>query len=203
MYEDNTAKIDNDDNDENNNNNIIMSIDIQEKELEENILYYISGYIVKKLININCYFCAESLLQNHVEHNYVRSEYFSKFLDYINDNGRLVRPSKSIYKIVLETEKQIKRITNNFENVTVKNLNLKIIMHVKNVLILDNHIFSHLNCENTDPLEIPHKIRLITAIAHRYLKIRLYSYSKFYTQEILKPVRNRHRLTKQILFSCE
>lgn len=144
------------------------------QELEDNILYYISGYIVKQLKHINCYSCAESLLQNnYIEYNYVHLEYFSKFLDYSN-NGGLIRPSKSVYKIILETEKQIKQVTNNFENLTIKNLDLKIITYVKNVLTLDNLIFSDLNCENTDPLEIPHKIRLITTIAQRYLKIRLH-----------------------------
>jgi len=132
------------------------------------------------------------LQNNYIEHNYVHLEYFSKFLVYSN-NGGLIRPSKSVYKIILETEKQIKQVTNNFENLTIKNLDLKIITYVKNVLTLDNLIFSDLNCENTDPLEIPHKIRLITAIAQRYLEIRLHSYSKFYTQEILKPVKKRHR----------
>jgi hypothetical protein len=50
----------------------------------------------------------------------------------------------------------MKQVTNNFKNLTVKNLDLKIITHVKNVLTLDNSIFPHLNCENTDPLETPH-----------------------------------------------
>lgn len=172
------------------------------QELEDNILYYISGYIVKQLKHINCcccYSCAESLLQNnYIEHNYVHLEYFSKFLDYSN-NGRLIRPSKSVYKIILETEKQIKQVTNNFENLTIKNFNLKIITYVRNVLTLDNLIFSDLNCENTDPLEIPHKIRLITAIAQHYLKIRLHSYSKFYTQ-ILKPVKKRQSYKTNFIF---
>jgi len=39
------------------------------KMLQENMLYYISGYIVKKLGNINCYSCAENLLQNNEEYN--------------------------------------------------------------------------------------------------------------------------------------
>jgi len=121
-------------------------------------------------------------------------------LDY-NNNGGLIRPSISVYKIILETEKQIKLLTNNFSKFLIKNLDLKVITQVKNQLALDNLIFANLNCENTDISEIPHKIKLITAIAHRY--IRLYSYFKFYTQEILKPIKKRHILSKQILFACE
>lgn len=108
-----------------------------------------------------------------------------------------------MYKVISETEKQIKIITNNLSNFTVKNMDLKIITRVKNVLVFDNFIFPNLNCDNVDLLEVPHKIILITIIAKRYINVRLYSYSKFYTQNILKPIKKRHRLSKQILFACE
>lgn len=156
------------------NTNKLNDIDI----LQENILCYIGGYVVKKLIrNINCYSCAESLLnQNNVECNSnTLNQNFYKFLDF-NNNGGLVRPSESVYKIILETEKQIKLLTNNFSKF-LKNLDLKVIMKVKNQFALNNHIFANLNCENTDILETPHKIKLITIIAYRYANIRLYVFS--------------------------
>jgi len=62
--------------------------------LQENMLCYISGYVVKKLGNINCYSCAENLLQNNEENNNnnnVLNENSYRFLDY-NNNGGLVRP---------------------------------------------------------------------------------------------------------------
>lgn len=103
----------------------------------------------------------------------------------------------------METEKYIKFLSNNLLQFKVKQLDIKVITHVKNSLALNSSIFPDLNCENADLVEIPHKIKLITILAQYYLKIRLYSYSKFYTQEVLKPMRKRHRLTKQILFACE
>lgn len=190
--------------DENNNTDtsiILQNTPIILQKLQENMLYYISGYVVKKLKNINCYSCAEALLQNNTEHNYAHYAHFSPFLDY-NDNN-LVRPSISVFKVILETEKYIRFISNNLSQFQVKQLDIKVITHVKNLLALDPCIFKNLNCEDIDLLEIPHKIKLITALAQRYLKIRLYSYAKFYTQEILKPLRKRHRLIKQILFACE
>jgi len=124
-------------------------------------------------------------------------------LDY-NNNGGLVGSSISVYKIILETEKQFKSLTNHFSKLLIKNLDLKVITQVKNQLALDNLIFANLNCDNTDISEIPHKIKLIkTTIARRYINIRLYSYFKFYTQEILKPIKKRDIFSKQILFACK
>lgn len=100
----------------------------------------------------------------------------------------------------MATEKQIQIETFGLTNLTVKNLDLKILTTIKRNLALDTTIFPDVTCD-IEPLEIPHKIRLINAISYRYLKIRLYSYAKFFVQDILRPDRKRHRLTKQILFS--
>jgi len=78
---------------------------------------------------------------------------------YYNNNGGLVGPSISVYKIILKTEKQIKLLINNFSKFLIKNLDFQVITQVKNQL--DNLIFANLNRENTDISEIPHKIKLI------------------------------------------
>lgn len=127
------------------------------ENLQHNMLYYISGYIVKKLSNINCYYCVKSLTKDDVEHNYARNDSFAKFFDYSN-NDPLIRASTSVYRIVTETEKHIKLLTLNFLHLNVKNLDAKVILKVKNVLALDNSIFPNLNCENVDILHVPHKI---------------------------------------------
>jgi len=75
---------------------------------------------------------------------------FLNFYIFLN-NGPLVQASRSVYRIVCETEKQIKLLTNNFLNLNIKNLNIKVITKVKNLLALDNFIFTNLNCENVDP----------------------------------------------------
>lgn len=171
--------------------------------LKEYILFYIAGYIIKKLLSqIDCYTCAINLQKQRSDHNYVHSSIYSKFLDFVN-NGGLIIPDNSVFKIIIETERQINIQTNNFSNLRDPNLNLKVLSKVKNSLTLDNNIFPNLNCENINILETSHKIKLILVIATRYIKIRLHSYSKFYCNEILKPIRKRHRLTKQILFSSE
>lgn len=127
------------------NNNIDMTQIVG--TLEENILYYIAGYIAKKLQNIDCYSCVESLITKNTEHN-AHCNNFSRFFDSSN-NGGLIRPSLSVYKVVLCTEKEIQMITSNLSNIVITNLYHKVIMRVKNVLVLDNCIFTDLNCRKS------------------------------------------------------
>jgi len=65
-----------------------------------------------------------------------------------------------------------------------QNLDLKIINHCIRLFSLDSNIFPSLSCENVSILERTHKLVLITIIAKKYLKIRLHSFSKTYTESI-------------------
>jgi len=61
-------------------------------------MYYISGYIVRKLQNtIDCYNCLINLIQTAEEHNYASCGSFAKFTIHSN-NGGLIYPSRSVYK---------------------------------------------------------------------------------------------------------
>ena len=66
------------------------------KSITENIIYYISGYIVKKLKSIMCYSCVTNLRAAECEHNYLRKK--SKFFAFSNYDG-LVKPSLSVFLI--------------------------------------------------------------------------------------------------------
>jgi len=85
-------------------------------------------------------------------------------------------------------------------DLTNKNLIVRILNKIKLSLALDETIFPNLSCDDVDLLETSHRLKLITAVSYRYIKIRFHSFAKFYNQEILAPIRKRHRLTKQILF---
>jgi len=102
----------------------------------------------------------------------------------------------------METERQIQIETFGLTKLQIKKLDLKILNKVRRTLVLDNTIFPNLLC-NDGLLEMPHKIKLITAISSKYLKIRLHSYAKFHVQNVLQPKRRRYNLTKQILFLNE
>jgi len=81
-----------------------------------------------------------------------------------------------------------------------KNFVVRILNKIKLSLALDETIFPNLSCDDVDLLETSHRLKLITAVSYRYIKIHLHSYAKFYNQEILAPIRKPHRHTKQILF---
>lgn len=69
--------------------------------LHEYVMYYLSGYIVKKISNIGCYSCALSLRKTNIEHNYGHTATFVKFLDFC-DNGGLISSSvflKFVWKL--------------------------------------------------------------------------------------------------------
>lgn len=174
-----------------------VSLPLQLQNVTENIMYYIAGYIVKHMQHINCDSCFTNLTQSPQEHGYAHTVSHAKFLDNSN-NGGLMRPSPSVFTIILATEKQIR--TSSLTKLTIKNLVLKIMFTVRQTLSLQENLFPDLSCK-VEFLEDCHKIKLINAITYRYIKIRLFSYAKFYNQEILQPIRKRHRPTKQILFA--
>lgn len=184
-------------------NNDFHEISLKKHDtVSDYIIYYISGYIVKKLKYLNCKSCILNLKNIESEHNYAHKETFSTFLNFCN-NGGLVKPSASVFSICKETEKQLHIITDHFCEINIKEIDKKVINKVKNVLVFNNKIFPNLQCEDINLLEMPHKIQLIIAVCNKYITIRLHSYSKFYQEEILKPIRKRHQLTKQILFLRE
>lgn len=121
----------------------------------------------------------------------------------IGQNGGLVYASQSVHKIIIATENEIQIKTVGFSKLREKNLDFKIAHMVRRTLAFDHSIFPNLSYDNVEMLEIPHKMKLINAICYRYIKIRLYSYTKFYSQEQLHPIRKRHKLTKLVLFNNE
>lgn len=91
-------------------------------------MYYLCGYIVK-ILNINCYSCALSLIRSQNEH-YTRTKIFSKCLDFCN-NDCLIRSSICVYKICMETEKQLDIATNGYTELSIQQLDLKVIIKLR------------------------------------------------------------------------
>jgi len=96
------------------------------------------------------------------EHNYTRCGPFAEFVRF-NTNGGLIFASESVHKVLMATEKQIQIETFGLTKLTVANLDLKILNTIRHDLALDNKIFPDVLCD-IEPLEIPHKIRLINMI---------------------------------------
>jgi len=66
-------------------------------ESKNNILYYIAGYIVRK-IKLNCTSCKRSLLMQKYDHDYVSSP-LSKLVNFKNRGG-LIYSSDCVFKII-------------------------------------------------------------------------------------------------------
>lgn len=169
-------------------------------EAKENILYYISGYIVKKVCKIiDCNSCITSLTENINEHDYSLPLRHKQFV-LLKNQGGLVITSNCVYRIIKESEISFLYHTNHLSNINIKNLDKKIISHVINKFVLDHSIFKNLSCENVEILERPHKLVLITLIVKKFLSVRLHSYGKQFSSDLLNPVSKRQKLTKTILF---
>lgn len=132
------------------------------------------------------------------DHDYVPNQYSS--LVNLKNRGGLISCSDSVFKIVFECETLFYLYTENLKKIFVENLTQTIINQCTRKFSLDHNIFPSLNCENVSILERPHKLLLITIIAKKFLKIRLNSFSKVYTESI-NELSKRHLLTKTILFS--
>lgn len=91
-------------------------------------------------------------------------------------------------------------LTDNLKNINIPNLENKIIALVNNTFVLDRNIFKTLNCENVCLSDRPHKMLLITLLVKKFLSVRLHSYGKLYSSDILNSVSKRQKLTKTILF---
>jgi len=123
------------------------------QDAKNNILYYIVGYLIRKL-NLDCSSCENAVLDKFNEHDYCKSLSFTKFVNFKNRGG-LVFGSKSVFLIILEAEKMFLFLTDNFKSLQITNLEIKIIKHVIVTFSTDKNIFPNLNCENISILERP------------------------------------------------
>jgi len=91
-------------------------------------------------------------------------------------------------------------LTDNFKKIHIKNIDNIIINYCTNKLTMDSSIFENLNCDNVSFLDRPHKLILITLLIKRYLSLRLNSFGKVYSSDILNPVSKRKKLANTIIF---
>lgn len=93
--------------------------------LQDNILYYIGGFVVKKMFSkASCCSCRESFLWQQDKHNYASAGKYANFTN-LKNNGGLVRPSKDVLIIIKSAEKILGAVTHQYEHLHV--INVKII----------------------------------------------------------------------------
>ncbi|CAI6356213.1 unnamed protein product [Macrosiphum euphorbiae] len=177
--------------------------------ITDNVLYYISGYIVKKLIPVlQCPYDIKALFDtsnNTNFHDYCQQnkKAFNNLTN-VKSRGGLQLASESILKIVKQTEQYFKCIAIDKRQLFIKNMDQKIMIMVQNSLALCTNILPETNTcfEDTDMHSRPHKINIINLVSRMYLNIRIHSYSKILSSSIMKTsVNKRQKLHKSILFN--
>ena len=198
-----------------NNSSEVNKVDsrISEMLLSNNVwrhdaLHYISGYIVKKILeSLECPDCALSLYQtsdSSADHGYKSHLSLLSCKRY----GNLLVPSWSVYKVV-ECVDKVARTGLCKWQCTSKEVNANItttVLHeMKNVTFLSIQEHSQ-QCHVLDEhLRDDHITTLIKLIVKNYLVIFYHQFGRIYTERIIKGNKSsrRHKLTKQILFNHE
>ena len=187
-------------------------------EFLSNILFYISGFVVSKLVKkISCSSCKNCLLSQFnpatPDHEYCSIKFSevasaSAFTLFVN-NGGLRIPSESVYLVVEYAEKEFKACVCKDGNQITREgkLKEKLVMNVYRHFIMDsrNKIFQDHEQGLNENLFDDHKSTLIKIITERYITLRLFTYGKRYNESVVKNGQpgDRHKLTKLILFRNE
>lgn len=149
-------------------------------EYKNNVLYYIGGYIVTKLLNkITCRHCQGALLGNrsiNKEHDYsVDINKYSSFTSFV-DRGGLKHVSKFVFEVISYTEKVFITLAKDSLLKTNKNkIAMLIVQHFSSkldMLIVPPHPVTSITCEDR------HEVELVKCIANKYLILRMNTYGK-------------------------
>ena len=178
--------------------------EVHTNPLQDNILYYIAGYVVKALLKEeSCQECKTELLDESSDT--VSNTPYSKF-QRVKERGGLKHASPVVFKIVKAAEREFREhVIEREERITFdKNIDLKMQSAVLARLGIDvfnvspQHYFDHRIGQETD-----HLSSLLKRVVSKYIQMRLKTYGKKYTAEIAhgNKVSKRHQLTELILFS--
>lgn len=177
-------------------------------DFQENVIFYISGYIVRNLINLStCTHCNEILLYKNKplndDHSYVFSdESFKKFTNSVTRGG-LVYSSSVIFKIISFAEKQFRYLVDQ-GGLLKKYTNIKrlLINTAINHFAINIHIFKprHPVVQEFQSEEC-HEFQIIRKTIQLFIKCRMPHHSKLVNQQLHgKEASVRHKLSKIILF---
>lgn len=177
-------------------------------EFQENVLYYISGYIIRSLIETStCDDCVAIFLyrdqENLTDHDYSSSaEYYKKFTSFVSRGG-LLHASNIVYNIVNFLEKQFRSMVNEGE-LLKKGLNVKkkLVNRAIEYFSEKINLFVPIHPMNHEFLaEELHEIQIVRKVTNIFLKCRMHHYSSLVNNEIHgKSSSIRQKMTKLILF---
>ena len=176
-------------------------------EITENVLYYISGFLVRGIIkNIDCQECAEALTSPRSDHEYCYLPH--DHMSFVNrkDCGGLIYSSSGVYKVVLACEKSFKvNVLNSTTKISVQsNLINRMVHEVISSTDWSRHFpsISDHRFEIDVGFEDDHLTQVVKRVSSKYFNMRLHTYAKRYNREVVNhdTPSMRHQLSKLILF---
>ena len=181
-------------------------------DFTENIIYYIAGFIVRNVMkNLDCSQCSEALTLDCTadEHDYVPAP-FSLFLIRKN-NGGLVEASYGVQKIITLCEKIFREklkgtrkddMRINSKEFLIRKMTNDILRARGESLRTYFPSFAEHAHENDPVFEDDHLTQIVKNICEKYLFLRMQTYAKQYTRQIvLKNTPSvRHQMNKLVLF---
>jgi hypothetical protein len=176
-------------------------LEVEYSQFYLNAMGYMSGHAVMAVEKLmKCDICIPALHNSSLD---PLDASVRKLIDRKN-NGGLVYPSQSSYKVIEIADTVFQKILNGITGVpTIKDLDFKIIS-----VVLDRtvgmELFPSLGCHTIffDMAKKEfHQVLLIKLLVRHYLRIRLFHLGKRNRDSL--GISNRHTLTKTILFSNE
>ena len=177
------------------------------------LLGYLAGFVVRKILkNISCPTCASALYldANSFDHQY---SHFSgpSYLSLLNlkNHDGLFLPTKDVFEIVHTSEKVFQVAVCGIDThnpVISSNKNIQaILVHTINQHLANKDLFSMLNnhdLEHETLTEDLHSSQLMKKIIEKYVTIRLLTYRKHYSKDVLHKdkIGVRQQATKLVLF---
>lgn len=154
----------------------------------DNIVSYIAGFIVRRLIpSVKCSICRSRLLSTSDPRHLFPCRYFD--LINIKDRGGLVRPSKAVIKTCMNSERVIRQYSKREMASSKLAARIRLTVIENGVAFPDDH----------DSGLDSHATQLTKSIIDAYLKVKLHHLSKL-SSDLLTGKRLRSKLTKTILF---
>ena len=186
-------------------------------EFTSNVLFYIAGYIVSKLVKaVACPACKKSLLPLPKQlpdngHDYTSTIYHeagkaSSFTTFVNKGGLQI-PSTSVFRTVEYCEHVFKATVTGKDGKQISsesNLKKKMIVNVCQHFTLDSStgLFTDHGDDDNEFLADDHRTNLMKRVADKYFTLRLYNFGKKYVKEIINEGKqsDRHLFNKITLF---
>lgn len=173
-------------------------------DYQNNILYYIAGFVCRKLRNsLDCAECISLLLdKRHLnvldDHSYAKVPVadYTSFTRRVS-NGGLLLASESVFKIIQHCEKSFRRAIEQ----PVQSVNNVLINNIVRHLVCQPNMFRKHSAASAIDVEDLHSTKLVKSIVLTYIALRSKAHCKRVTIHEQKTYGVRQKLTKLITFS--